>query len=43
MWRWRLEFECKELTGRPEPGSPVDDDVRRLRRENAKLNEKSEI
>ena len=41
--KWRLEFEQEARTGRPKPGAPVDDDLGRLRRENAKLKEENEI
>ena len=42
--KWRLEFEREELTGAPpKRGHPVDDDLGRLRRENAKLKEENEI
>jgi transposase len=41
--KWRREFEREELTGRPKPGAPVDDDLGRLRRENAKLKDENEI
>src|SRR5450759_5974948 len=40
---WRLEFEQEERTGAPKRVPLVDDDLGRLRRENAKLTEEHEI
>lgn len=40
---WRLEFEQEERTGAPTRTPVVDDDLGRLRRENAKLKEENEI
>ncbi len=41
--KWRLEFEQEERTGAPKQGPVVDDDLGRLRRENARLKEENEI
>jgi transposase len=41
--KWRLEFEQEERTGAPKQTLGVDDDLLRLRRENAKLREENEI
>jgi transposase len=40
---WRLEFEQEERTGAPKRVPLVDDDLGRLRRENAKLKEENEL
>ena len=41
--KWRLEFEQEEHTGAPKPVTVIDDDVGRLRRENARLREENEL
>ena len=41
--KWRLEFEQEERTGTPTQNPVIDDDLGRLRRENAKLKEENEI
>lgn len=41
--KWRLEFEQEERTGALERVPVADDDLGRLRRENAKLKEENEI
>ena len=41
--KWRLEFEAEEQTGAPKRPPATDDDLGRLRRENAKLKEENEI
>jgi transposase len=41
--KWRLDFEKEERTGAPKLAPVVDDDLGRLRRENAKLKEENEI
>src|ERR1035437_161829 len=41
--KWRLEFEQEERTGVPRATPVVDDDLGRLRRENAKLREENEL
>ncbi len=41
--KWRLEFEQEERTGAPKRVPVADDDLGRLRRENAKLKEENEI
>jgi transposase len=41
--KWRLEFEQEERTGAPKRVLVADDDIGRLRRENAKLKEENEI
>jgi transposase len=41
--KWRLEFEQEERTGAPKRIPVVDDDLGRLRRENAKLKEENEV
>jgi transposase len=40
---WRLEFEQEERTGVPKRTPVIDDDLGRLRRENAKLKEENEL
>ena len=40
---WRLEFEAEERIGAPKRMAVTDDDLGRLRRENAKLKEENEI
>ena len=41
--KWRLEFEQEERTGAPKRIPVVDEDLGRLRRENAKLKEENEV
>ena len=41
--KWRLDFEEEERTGAPKRVMTSDDDLGRLRRENAKLKEENEI
>lgn len=41
--KWRLDFEAEEKTGGPKRSPVADDDLGRLRRENAKLKEENEI
>jgi transposase len=41
--KWRLEFEQEERTGAPKRVPLVDNDLGRLRRENAKLKEENEL
>jgi transposase len=41
--KWRLEFEQEERTGAPKQTLSVDNDLVRLRRENARLREENEI
>lgn len=40
--KWRLEFEQEERTGAPKP-SPLIDDIGRLQREHARLQEENEL
>jgi len=40
---WRLEFEQEERTGAPKRITTIDNDLDRLRRENAKLKEENEL
>ena len=41
--KWRLDFEEEERTGAPKRVLTSEDDLGRLRRENAKLKEENEI
>ncbi len=42
--KWKQQLEREELTGGPaKRGRPADDEVARLRRENARLKEENEI
>jgi transposase len=41
--KWRLDFELEERTGAPKLVATADDDLRGLRRENARLREEIEI
>ena len=41
--KWRLDFEAEERTGAPRLAPVVDEDLGRLRRENAQLREENEI
>ena len=41
--KWRLDFEEEERTGAPKRVPTSEDDLGRLRRENAKLKEENEI
>lgn len=41
--KWRLEFEQEERTGAPKRMPVVDDDLVRLRRENARLKEENDL
>ena len=41
--KWRLEFEQEERTGAPKPIPTAEDDLLRLRRENARLKEENEL
>jgi transposase len=41
--KWRLDFELEERTGAPKQVATADDDLRGLRRENARLREEIEI
>ncbi len=42
--KWKQQLEREELTGGPaRRGRPVDDDVARLQRENARLKEENDI
>ena len=41
--KWRLDFEEEERTGVPKRVTTSEDDLGRLRRENAKLKEENEI
>jgi transposase len=42
--KWKKQLEREELTGGPaRRGRPVDDDVARLQRENARLKEENDI
>ena len=41
--KWKLEFENEELTGAPKQTVTVDNDVDRLRQENARLKEENEL
>jgi transposase len=40
---WRLEFEAEERNDAPKRSAVTEDDLGRLRRENAKLKEENEI
>ena len=40
---WRLEFELEDRTGAPKPAATAEDDMRGLRRENARLREEIEL
>jgi transposase len=40
---WRLEFEAEELIGAPKCSPVQDDDLARLRRENARLREENDL
>jgi transposase len=41
--KWKLEFEQEERNGAPKQPAVVDDDLDRLRRENARLMEENEL
>jgi transposase len=41
--KWKLEFEQEERTGAPKQSVVVEDDLNRLRRENARLKEENEL
>jgi len=41
--QWRLDFEQEERTGAAKQASVFDDDLGRLRRENARLKEENDI
>jgi transposase len=41
--KWRLEFEQEERTGAPKRVPVVDDDLGRLRRENARRKDENEL
>ncbi len=41
--KWRLEFEAEEQTGAPKTLLSGDDDMVKLRRENARLREENEL
>lgn len=41
--KWKLEFEKEERTGAPKQTVTVDNDVDRLRQENARLKEENEL
>lgn len=44
IWKWKLQLEREAATGAPaKRGRPTDDEVTRLRRENARLKEDNEI
>jgi transposase len=41
--KWRLDFELEERIGAPKPAVTAEDDMRGLRRENARLREEIEL
>ncbi len=41
--KWRLDFELEDRTGAPKPAVTAEDDMRGLRRENARLREEIEL
>jgi transposase len=41
--KWRLDFELEDRTGAPKPAVTAEDDLRGLRRENARLREELEL
>ena len=41
--KWRLDFELEDRTGSPKPAVTAEDDMRGLRRENARLREEIEL
>ena len=41
--KWRLDFELEDRTGAPKPAVTAEDDLRGLRRENARLREEIEL
>jgi transposase len=44
IWKWKQQLELEALTGAPaKRGRPADDEVAKLRRENARLREENEI
>ena len=44
IWKWKQQLELEALAGAPaKRGRPVDDEVAKLRRENARLKEENEI
>jgi transposase len=40
---WRLEFEAEELTGAPKRTAVQEEDLAKLRRDNARLREENEL
>jgi transposase len=44
IWKWKQQLELEARAGAPaKRGRPVDDEVAKLRRENARLREENEI
>lgn len=44
IWKWKLQLEREAAAGGPaKRGRPADDEVARLRRDNARLKEENEI
>ena len=44
IWKWKQQFEQEAAAGGPaKRGRPADDELARLRRENARLKEENEI
>ena len=41
--KWRLDFELEDRTGAPKPAVTAEDDMRGLRRENARLREEIDL
>jgi transposase len=41
--KWRLDFELEDRTGAPKPVATTEDNLRTLRRENARLREEIEL
>jgi transposase-like protein len=43
MWKWRQQLEREAAVGAVKRGRPADDELARVRRENARLKEENEI
>ena len=44
IWKWKQQLELETVTGAPaHRGRPADDELARLKRENARLKEENEI
>ena len=44
IWKWKQQLELETVTGAPaQRGRPADDELARLKRENARLKEENEI